>query len=126
MTLVLGGVRVKGVAAYNPSKQFHPKAKQWVGFVIEVGSKRIYYAGDTDMTDEMKALKDTDVALLPVGGKYTMNAEEAAGAARDIKPKLAVPYHYGDIVGSGDDAEKFKQDAACEVKVLKPGQSVGL
>lgn len=126
MTLVLGGVRVIGVAAYNPSKQFHPKAKQWVGFVIEVGSKRIYYAGDTDLTDEMKALKDIDVALLPVGGKYTMNAEEAAGAARDIKPKLAVPYHYGDIIGSEMDAEKFKQDAACEVKVLKPGESLGV
>jgi len=126
MTLVLEGVRVKGVAAYNPSKQFHPKAKQWVGFVIEVGSKRIYYAGDTDVTDEMKALKDIDVALLPVGGKYTMNAEEAAGATGDIKPKLAVPYHYGDIVGSETDAEKFKQDAACEVKVLKPGESLSV
>ncbi len=95
----LEGVRVIGVAAYNPDKQFHPKGNNWAGFIIEIGSKRIYYAGDTDLTEEMKALKDIDVALLPVGGTYTMNAKEAAEATEHIKPKLAVPYHWGDIVG---------------------------
>jgi len=120
----LEGVRVIGVAAYNPDKQFHPKGNNWAGFIIEIGSKRIYYAGDTDLTEEMKALKDIDVALLPVGGTYTMNAKEAAEATEHIKPKLAVPYHWGDIVGGQSDAEQFAKSAACEVKGLEAGESV--
>jgi len=120
----LEGVRVIGVAAYNPDKQFHPKGNNWAGFIIEIGSKRIYYAGDTDLTEEMKALKDIDVALLPVGGTYTMNAKEAAEATEHIKPKLAVPYHWGDIVGGRSDAEQFAKSAACEVKVLAKGESI--
>lgn len=124
MMVELDGVRVKAVAAYNPNKQFHPKAKSWVGFIIEMGSKRIYYAGDTDLTEEMKALKDIDVALLPVGGTYTMNAEEAAEAAKHIKPRQAIPYHWGDIVGSRSDAEQFAELAECEVKILTAGDSI--
>ncbi|MBN2138718.1 MAG: MBL fold metallo-hydrolase [Sedimentisphaerales bacterium] len=126
LTVEFGGVVVKGVAAYNPNKQFHPKANQWVGFIIEIGGKRIYYAGDTDITDEMKAVHNIDVALLPVGGKYTMNAEEAAEAVGYIEPKLAVPYHWGDIIGSEADAESFADKAGCEVKVLKPGEFISL
>ena len=91
-----------------------------------MGGKRIYYAGDTDLTDEMKALKNIDVALLPIGGKYTMNAEEAAEATKNIKPKKAIPYHYGDIVGSQSDAEKFTKLAGCEVKILKPGETLSI
>jgi L-ascorbate metabolism protein UlaG (beta-lactamase superfamily) len=117
---------VSGVAAYNPGKQFHPKANNWVGFVIEVGSKRIYYAGDTDLTDEMKSLKEIDVALLPVGGTYTMNATEAAEATKHIKPKQAIPYHWGDIVGDRADAEKFANTVECETKILTPGETITL
>ncbi len=124
LRIVLEGVSLTGVAAYNPDKQFHPRSKNWVGFVIEAGSNRIYYAGDTDFTDEMKGLKDIDIALLPVGGKYTMNGEEAAEAARQIGPKYAIPYHWGDIVGSRSDADAFAKGAGCEVKVLSPGESV--
>lgn len=123
LTVALEGIWLKGVAAYNPDKQFHPKASNWVGFVIEIGSKRIYYAGDTDLTEEMKALKDIDVALLPVGGTYTMNSEEAAEATMHIKPKLAIPYHWGDIIGGRNDAEQFAESAACEVKILDAGES---
>jgi len=126
VTIESGGVRITGVPAYNPNKQFHPKANNWVGFVIEVGGKRIYYAGDTDLTDEMKALKNIDVALLPAGGRFTMNAEEAAEATKYIKPKQAIPYHYGDIVGSQSDADRFAKIAGCEVKVLKPGESISI
>ena len=120
------GGRSSGVAAYNPQKAFHPKENGWVGFVIEIGSKRIYYAGDTDLTEEMQALKDKgiDLALLPVGGKYTMNAQEAAEAARQIGAKQAVPYHWGDIIGDQSDAEEFGKTAWCEVKILKPGESM--
>ena len=126
LTVDLGSVRVSGVAAYNPSKQFHPKANNWIGFVIEVGSKRIYYAGDTDLTDEMKSLKEIDVALLPVGGTYTMNAAEAAEATKYIKPNRAIPYHWGEIVGGRADAEAFAEAAECEVLVLSAGDTISL
>jgi L-ascorbate metabolism protein UlaG (beta-lactamase superfamily) len=122
----LEGVTIEAVPAYNPEKRFHPKDNKWVGFVVTVGSKRIYYAGDTDITDEMKALKDIDLALLPVGGKYTMTADEAATAAKAFKPKMAVPYHYGDIIGKKSDAEHFAEKAGCEVKILDPGDSLEL
>jgi L-ascorbate metabolism protein UlaG (beta-lactamase superfamily) len=124
LTVALEGIWLKGVPAYNPDKQFHPKASNWVGFVIEIGSKRIYYAGDTELTEEMKVLEGIDVALLPVGGTYTMNAKEAAEATMHIKPKLAIPYHWGDIIGGRNDAERFAESAACEVKILEAGESV--
>ncbi len=126
LTVELPGVRVTGVPAYNPNKRFHPRKNNWLGFVIEVGGKRIYCAGDTDLTEEMQALENIDVALLPVGGTYTMNAEEAGEAAGHIKPKTAVLYHWGDIVGGRSDADKFAELAGCEVKVLSPGDTVGL
>jgi L-ascorbate metabolism protein UlaG (beta-lactamase superfamily) len=119
-----GDVSVIGVPAYNPAKQFHPKANNWLGFVVEIAGKRIYYAGDTDETTEMDALKNIDLALLPVGGTYTMDANEAAEATRQFKPKMAVPYHWGDIVGGRADADNFAKKAACPVKVLNPGESV--
>lgn len=125
-TIEAGGVRVNGVASYNPNKRFHPKEKNWLGFVIEIADKRIYYAGDTDIIEEMKALKDIDLALLPVGGTYTMNAAEAAEAAKYFKPKMAIPYHYGDIVGSEKDAEEFAELAEYEVRILKPCETLSL
>ena len=120
----VNGIKITGVPAYNPAKQFHPKSNNWLGFVIEVAGKRIYYAGDTDATDEMKALKNIDLALLPIGGTYTMNADEAADAAKQFKPKQAIPYHWGDIVGSQADADKFAKSAVCPVKVLKKGDTI--
>lgn len=126
LTIELGDVRIAGVPAYNPNKQFHPKERNWVGFVIEIGSKRIYYAGDTDLMEEMKALKDIDIALLPVGGKYTMNGTEAAEAAKHIEPKLAAPYHWGDIIGSRSDAEDFARLAQCDVNILTAGETISL
>ena len=116
-TIELNDIKVTGVPSYNPDKQFHPKSNNWVGFVIEVCSKRMYYAGDTDLTEEMKALQNIDVALLPVGGTYTMDAEDAAEAAGHIKPKQAIPYHWGDIVGSRAQADQFAK-AVQQVDVL--------
>lgn len=120
----INGIKITGVPAYNPAKQFHPRANNWLGFVVEIAGKRIYYAGDTDVTDEMKALKNIDLALLPVGGKYTMNADEAADATKQFKPKQAIPYHWGDIVGSQSDADKFAKSAGCPVKVLKKSDTI--
>jgi L-ascorbate metabolism protein UlaG (beta-lactamase superfamily) len=123
-TIEAAGVKLTGVPAYNPAKQFHPKSNNWLGFVIEIAGKRIYYAGDTDLTSEMKTLKNIDLALLPAGGKFTMSADEAADATKQFKPKMAIPYHWGDIVGGRADADAFKKSAACPVTVLEPGESM--
>ena len=125
-TVEAGGVVITAAAAYNPAKQFHPKKNKWLGFVVEVGSKRIYYAGDTDLIEEMKGLENIDLALLPVGGTYTMNAADAAGAVKYIKPKQALAYHWGDIVGSQADARAFANGADCEVAVINPSDSIVL
>ncbi len=122
-SITVGDVNVIGVAAYNPNKKFHPKSNNWLGFVIEIAGVRIYYAGDTDVTDEMKRLSDIDLALLPVGGTYTMDADEAAAVADQFKPRRAVPYHWGDIVGKRSDADRFSMEAQCKVTILKPGDS---
>jgi L-ascorbate metabolism protein UlaG (beta-lactamase superfamily) len=122
----LGGVGITGVWSYNAKKQFHPKANNWLGFVVEMGGVRLYYAGDTDLTEEMKGLNNIEVALVPVGGTYTMDAEEAARAVEAIRPKRAIPYHWGDIVGTRRDAERFAEIAKCEVTVLKAGESLEL
>ena len=118
----LGDIRVTAVPAYNANKAFHPKEKNWVGFVITVGGRTIYYAGDTDMIPEMKKLK-ADVVIVPVGGTYTMTAEEAADAVNAINPECAVPIHYGDIVGTIDDAERFRKHCRCNV-VIKTAAAV--
>ena len=104
-----GGV-VKAVPAYNVNKKFHPKDEGWNGYVLEISGKKVYHAGDTDLIPEMQSLGDIDIALLPVGGTYTMTAEEAVDAVRFIKPKLAVPMHFGsDVVGTEEDALRFVQ-----------------
>ncbi|MHC4631152.1 MAG: MBL fold metallo-hydrolase [Planctomycetota bacterium] len=115
---------VTAVPAYNTNKPNHPKSRNWVGFIIELGSKRIYVAGDTDLTDEMKALEGIDAAILPAGGTYTMNAVEAAEATQYIKPELAIPYHWGRNVGTLSDAETFAQKAVCAVKILTVGETI--
>jgi L-ascorbate metabolism protein UlaG (beta-lactamase superfamily) len=115
---------IDGVASYNITKTNHPKANNWLGFVIEFGSTRIYCAGDTDLTPEMKALTDIDLAFLPAGGTYTMDATEAAQATKFIQPTLAIPYHWGTATGSIADAEQFARLAACNVKVMTSGQTI--
>lgn len=111
----IDGIKIQAVYAYNVGKEFHPKEKNGVGFVVEIDGKKIYHAGDTDLIPEMNAVEDIDVALLPIGGKYTMDAMEAAQAANIIEPEIAIPIHYGKIVGKESDAEIFKKN--CEVKV---------
>lgn len=116
----VGGITIKGVRAYNPAKEFHPKAQNWLGFLVTIDGETIYYAGDTDLIPEMHELGPVDIALLPIGGTYTMSADEAARAAAAIKPRVkAIPYHYGDIVGSDADAEAFRKACtACPTERL--------
>ncbi len=106
-SIVIDNLRIEGVRAYNVNKNFHPKAKDWLGFIVEAEGVRIYHAGDTDLIPEMKDIQ-TDIALLPVSGTYVMTADEAVEAAKIIKPKIAVPMHYGAIVGDKNDAVSFK------------------
>ncbi len=112
------GVKIVAVPAYNVNKPYHPKDYNGIGVIIEIDGVRIYHAGDTDLIPEMKEFKDIDIALLPVSGKYVMNAEEACEAAKIINPKVAIPMHYGVIVGSRSDAEKFKECVGEHARVV--------
>jgi L-ascorbate metabolism protein UlaG (beta-lactamase superfamily) len=113
--LNLGDIKLVAMPSYNIDKHFHPKEEGWIGYLIKMNEVLIYHAGDTDNIPEMQKLtgysKDKEgrefVALLPVGGRFTMTAEEAADAAVLIKPTLAIPIHYGGVVGTDDDAKEF-------------------
>ncbi|MEW6419573.1 MAG: MBL fold metallo-hydrolase [Nitrospirota bacterium] len=111
------GIEIEAVPSYNTNKQFHVKDKGWVGYIFTVKGQRIYLAGDTDYIPEMKNFK-ADIALLPVSGTYVMTAEEAIKAALDIKPKVAIPMHYGSIVGSADDARRFANGLKGKIEVV--------
>ena len=100
------GIKFETIPAYNINKSFHPKDNEWVGYIIEIKGNRYYIAGDTDVTEENRNIK-CDVALVPIGGTYTMDFKEAAQLINEIKPKIAVPTHYGDIVGTNQDATDF-------------------
>lgn len=108
----IDGIKVEAIHSYNIDKPFHPKENNWLGYVIEIDGVRYYIAGDTDITEENKKIK-CDVAFVPVGGTYTMNFSEAAQLINIIKPKIAVPIHYGSVVG-------IKQDATDFIKLLYP------
>ena len=105
-------IKFETISAYNTNKQFHPKENGWVGYVLELNGNKYYIAGDTDITEENKKVK-CDVAFVPVGGTYTMDFKEAAFLINEIKPKIAVPIHYGSIVGTEQDATDF-------IKLLHP------
>lgn len=102
----VSGLGFQTVPAYNTDKSFHTKESNWVGYICKINNIAYYMAGDTDLIQEMKDIK-TDVAFLPVGGTYTMTAKEAAAAANLIKPAVAVPIHFADIVGTVQDAKDF-------------------
>lgn len=97
-TAELKGITVEAVPAYNIGKSFHPKSDGNNGYILTVDGTRVYHAGDTDRIPEMKNIK-TDIAMLPIGGTYTMDAAEAALAAEDMKVPLLIPMHYGTHVG---------------------------
>ncbi|MBI5076624.1 MAG: MBL fold metallo-hydrolase [Nitrospirae bacterium] len=115
-TIDVSGIRIEAVPSYNTNKQFHTKDRGWVGYIFTVSGERIYLAGDTDHIPEMASFR-ADIALLPVSGTYVMTAEEAVQAALDIKPKVAIPMHYGSIVGTVDDAKKFAEKLKGKIAV---------
>ena len=110
------GIEFQTIPAYNVNKQFHPKANEWVGYVLKIDGVTYYIAGDTDITEENKKVK-CDVAFVPVGGTFTMDYKEAAELINEIKPKIAVPTHYGSIVGEKSDGVSFSKLVSPEIEV---------
>ncbi len=115
--LKLEGLTVTALPAYNKWKPFHPKRERWLGYLLEMDGIRYYIAGDTDAVKELQEVR-CDVALVPVGGTYTMNAKEAAELVGRIGPAAAVPIHYGSIVGKPEDAETFRRLAGPGTEVI--------
>jgi L-ascorbate metabolism protein UlaG (beta-lactamase superfamily) len=116
--ITVQGVPIEAIPAYNISKTNHPKDAGGVGYIITLGGVRIYHAGDSDHTPEMDVVR-TDVALLPAGSKYTMEAGEAAEAANAMNPQVAVPMHWGSVVGTRADAERFVQLCKVPARILE-------
>lgn len=115
--LTVAGLEAMAVPAYNRLKPFHPKHSAWVGYVVEIDGEKVYVAGDTDGLDENAAL-DIDVAMIPVGGKFTMDAAEAAEFINKMSPKVAVPIHFGNMPGSENAAEAFRNAVDEGIEVI--------
>ena len=120
------GVDIRALPAYNTSKRdpegnvFHPREAGWVGYELNVRGERLYHSGDTDVIPEMDVVTGVDVALLPVSETYVMTADEAAEAARRIQPRVAVPMHWGEHIGTYADATAFAERAPVEVRIMEP------
>lgn len=103
-----GGMVIETIPAYNKMKPFHTKGKKWQGYVVEMDGVRYYVAGDTDVNEDIKKVS-CDVALVPIGGFYTMDGKQAAEYIAQIKPKVVIPTHYGSIVGNPTDGGEFQK-----------------
>ena len=102
----VNGLSFETVAMYNKAKPFHLKKAGWCGYIINISGTRIYIAGDIDDIDEAKSVK-CDIAMIPIGGFYTMNYKEGAALINTMKPQVVIPTHYGTVVGSPTDGENF-------------------
>lgn len=122
-TVEASGIKGQAVPAYNIAEErleMHPKSNGWVGYLLQLGDATYYHAGDTDHLNELESINPA-VAFVPVGGTYTMDASQAAGLVRAMSPQLAVPMHYGFVVGTRADAERFKEEAdPVKVEILTP------
>lgn len=113
----INGLKFKTTYAYNQNKKFHPKENRWVGYLLELNGGIYYIAGDTDNIPEIQNIK-CDIALIPIGGTYTMNVEEAGELANSLDAKYIIPTHYGEIVGDKSDGEKFAKLVNKPVKIM--------
>ncbi len=116
---VVEGMDVMAIPSYNPNKAFHPKDKGYVGYLVKIGGKTVYVAGDCDMNEDNRKVK-CDIALVPIGGTYTMDHAEAAELVNLIRPQLAIPTHYGDVAGDKSAGEKFAKlvDPSIRVELM--------
>ncbi|MDE3193703.1 MAG: MBL fold metallo-hydrolase [Chloroflexota bacterium] len=128
-SLEAAGVKIECVPAYNTVEsrlEAHAQRNGWVGFVYTLAGTTYYHAGDTDVLPELERVK-ADVSFVPVGGTFTMDVDEAAGLVKKQRPKLAVPMHYGFVVGEPSSAQAFKKAAApVDVEVLTPTNKFSL
>ena len=119
-TYTIENIVVETIPSYNLNKQFHPRVKNYVGYIITLNDERIYVSGDTDVTPEAQDVK-CDIALVPIGGKFTCDYKEAAELINTIKPKTVIPTHYGSIIGNLTDGEEFKKllnpDIECLIQI---------
>ncbi len=113
-----GNLELETIPMYNILKPFHPKAAGWVGYILKINGKRIYIAGDTDATKEAKEVI-CDIALIPIGGTYTMDPKKAAELINEINPEVSIPTHYGSIVGKLSDAKTFAANVKDTIKVVE-------
>lgn len=113
---VIDDIEFKTVLAYNLNKTFHPKDNNWVGYVLNYEGVCYYVAGDTDVIAQNTQLK-VDVAFVPIGGVYTMDALEAADFVNKLCPKMVIPIHYGMVVGGLEDLKSFKKNVSKNIEV---------
>lgn len=104
-----GNLLIETVPAYNKLKPFHPKGKKWLGYIVKMDDVRYYVSGDTDVNEDIKKVR-CDVAILPIGGHFTMDKKQAADYTALLKPKAVIPTHYGSIVGNKADGQDFKRN----------------
>jgi len=116
-TKAIGGMLVETVPAYNIDKKYHPKEKHWQGYIITIDGNRIYIAGDTDATKEASGVS-CDIAIIPIGGVYTMDHIEAAKLARKMDTEFVIPSHYGSIVGDISAGTEFKKLVGRKCRVV--------
>ena len=118
-TIEAEGYETRTIPSYNVGKPFHPKEKGYIAYIVKIEDNWIYVAGDCDANEDNRRV-DCDIALIPIGGKYTMNYKEAAALINELKPKLVIPTHYGDVAGDKKDGRKFRElvDPSIEVKLL--------
>lgn len=102
----LDNIKFDTVRAYNNNKKFHPKENNWVGYLLYLDNYKYYVMGDTDDTVDARSVAP-DILFVPIGGMYTMDVSEAINYTNYVKPKIAVPIHYGEVVGSKEDGEEF-------------------
>ena len=114
----ISGLEIETIPAYNTVKPFHPRRAEWVGYILRLDGKRIYIAGDTGATKEAKKVK-CDIAMVPVGGTYTMDAKRAADLVNTIRPEYAIPTHYGSVVGKQSDGKTFESYVKSPIKVVQ-------
>lgn len=112
----IGDLQIETVPAYNNMKPFHPKKAGWVGYILYLEIGKVYIAGDTDLTEDNKNVS-CDIAMVPIGGTFTMNAKKAAELVNMIRPQVAIPIHYGNITGSKSDEEVFSSHVDPNIKV---------
>ena len=118
-TIIIDNININAISAYNIDKPFHPKSNNWLGYTITYSDITYYIAGDTDKTNEAENVK-CDIALIPIGGHFTMDVSEAFELVSIIKPKIVIPIHYGSIIGSKSDGESLKNKLLnTDIKVIE-------